>query len=117
MSQIKFWGSLLSSSVLSTVVSIACFTTSAKAVSFVNSLTIAGDAKDLYSAEGNSANTNRLGGFFSDLYYDRYRNVYYGLADRGPGGGVIDYKTRVQKFSLDVNQKTGAISNFKLFRS
>ena len=37
-----------------------------------------------------------------------------GLVDRGPGGGVIPYQTRVQQFSLNVNQSTGAISNFVL---
>jgi hypothetical protein len=56
-------------------------------------------------------------GFFSDLYYDRYENVYYGLSDRGPGGGVISYQTRVQKFSLDVNPNTGAIANFKVLET
>jgi hypothetical protein len=40
--------------------------------------------------------------------------LYYGLADRGPGGGVIPYQTRIQQFSLDVNEGTGAISNFVL---
>jgi hypothetical protein len=56
---------------------------------------------------GTGANQNRLGGFFSDLFYDRNANVYYGLPDRGPGGGVISYETRVQKFSLDVDPVSG----------
>lgn len=87
---------------------------SAYGISLSNSITISGESTDLYPNTGNSANVNRLGGFFSDLYYDRYNNVYYGLADRGPGGGVISYDTRVQKFSLDVDPNTGAISNFNL---
>ena len=78
----------------------------------VNSITIPGNATDLNP--GSNANDNRLGGFFSDLYYDRTNNVYYGLVDRGPGGGVIDYKTRVEKFSLNVNLTTGQISGFNL---
>lgn len=34
--------------------------------------------------------------------------------DRGPGGGVISYETRIQKFSLDINPASGAVSNFNL---
>jgi hypothetical protein len=91
---------------------------SARAVSLVNSLTLAGDAVDLTDLNGGSggANINRLG-YFSDLYYDRINNVYYGLSDRGPGGGTIAYNTRVQKFSLDVDLDTGSISNFKLLET
>jgi hypothetical protein len=85
----------------------------AQAVSLVNTIVIAGDATDL-SGQPTGPNGSRLGGFFSDLYYDRSNNVYYGLSDRGPGGGVLPYDTRVQKFTLDVNPNTGAISNFNL---
>jgi len=87
-------------------------TTTARAQDLVNSLTIAGNSTDL--APGSGPNVNRLGGFFSDLYYDRAANVYYGLPDRGPGGGVIAYETRVQKFSLNVDAATGAIGAFSL---
>ena len=76
---------------------------------FVNNLSIAGDATDA-SGDAAGANGNRLGGFGSDLFYDRANNVYYGLPDRGPGGGLIAYETRVQKFTLDVNPTTGAIA-------
>jgi hypothetical protein len=79
-------------------------------------IVIPGDATDL-SGQPNGVNGNRLGGFFSDLYYDRSNNVYYGLSDRGPGGGTIAYDTRVQKFTLDVNPNTGAISNFNLIQT
>ena len=98
------------------VLSIAASTTSAGAVSLVNTVTIPGNSTDLSPTNGGSggANVNRLGGFFSDLHYDRSQNVYYGLVDRGPGGGVIDYQTRVQRFSLNVNQTTGAIGGFNL---
>jgi hypothetical protein len=109
----KHWISGLSLSLVTAIVNITGLANSAHAISLVNGLTIPGNSTDLSSSSRNSANTNRLG-FFSDLYYDRYNNVYYSLADRGPGGGVIDYKTRVQKFSLDVDQNTGAISNLKL---
>ncbi|MGI8501694.1 MAG: esterase-like activity of phytase family protein, partial [Hassallia sp.] len=108
----KHWLSVLSCSVMVCAASITGYATSAYGLSLTNTLTIPGESTDLYS-EGNGANANRLG-FFSDLYYDRYQNVYYGLSDRGPGGGVIDYNPRVEKFSLDVDRNTGAIANFKL---
>ena len=78
--------------------------------SFVNALLIPGDTGDMF---GTSVNDGRLG-FFSDLYYDRHRNEWWGLSDRGPGGGTIAYDTRVQRFTLDVDPVTGAISNFKV---
>lgn len=114
MIQLRYGISFLSCSLVVSALAITGNITSAYGVSFNNSIGIPGDSTDLYPFNGNSANVNRLGGFFSDLYYDRYNNVYYGLADRGPGGGTISYNTRVQKFSLDVNSQTGAISNFNL---
>ena len=51
-------------------------------------------------------------GFFSDIYYDVKRKHWYGLSDRGPGGGTLHYETRVQRFNLDIDKKTGAISKF-----
>ncbi|MDT7834899.1 esterase-like activity of phytase family protein [Aquabacterium sp. OR-4] len=78
-------------------------------VSFVNGLTIAGDTPDLSSG----SSFDRRVGFFSDLYYDRARNEWWGLSDRGPGGGTLNYNTRIQRFTLDV-ASNGAISNFKV---
>lgn len=60
------------------------------------------------------AGQNRLGGFGSDLVYDASRNLFYGISDRGPGGGVLPYAPRIQSFSLDWNTSTGAASNFQL---
>ncbi|WP_427161436.1 esterase-like activity of phytase family protein [Aliinostoc sp. HNIBRCY26] len=114
MISVRLWISGLSISLMTALVSITGDPTPASAVSLVNSLTIPGDSVDLVSPGVNSANVNRLAGFISDLYYDRHNNVYYGLPDRGPGGGVISYNTRVQKFSLDVDPNSGAISNFQL---
>ena len=88
----------------------------AQAGSLAGTIVIPGNATDL-SSQPNGANGNRLGGFFSDLYYDRSNNVYYGLSDRGPGGGTIAYDTRVQKFTVDVNPNTGAVSNFNLLQT
>ncbi|MBU7582032.1 MAG: esterase-like activity of phytase family protein [Nostoc sp. TH1S01] len=113
MISVKHWISGFSFSLVAAIVSITGTATTANAISLVNGITIPGGSTDLSASSTNSANTNRLG-FFSDLYYDRYNNVYYSLADRGPGGGVISYNPRVQKFSLDVDQNTGAISNFQL---
>jgi hypothetical protein len=80
------------------------------APAFVNGLVIPGDSGDQF---GSSVNDGRLG-FFSDLYYDPNRNQWWGLSDRGPGGGLLNYETRVQRFTLDVNMDTGAISNFQV---
>ena len=88
------------------------FTGAANAApSFVNGLTFSGGALDL--SGGTTANDGRVG-YFSDIYYDRNRNEWWGLSDRGPGGGTVSYDPRVQRFSLDVNPTTGFISNFQV---
>ncbi len=79
--------------------------------SFVNGLALDGAMLDL--SGGSSVNNGRVG-FFSDIHYDTHRNEWWGLSDRGPGGGTISYDTRMQRFTLDVNTQTGAISNFKI---
>ncbi len=81
------------------------------APTFVNGLVLSGAALD--ASGGSDANTGRVG-YFSDLYYDSSRSEWWALSDRGPGGGVISYDTRVQRIGLDVNASTGAISNFKV---
>jgi hypothetical protein len=78
---------------------------------FVNGLTIDGDTIDATRQPG--ANAGRFG-FFSDLYYDHTEDEWWALSDRGPGGGVLDYATRVQRFNLNVNPVTGKISNFRI---
>ncbi|MDT4291119.1 esterase-like activity of phytase family protein [Methylomonas sp. MO1] len=77
---------------------------------FVNGLAISGDTPDQF---GSNVNDGRVG-FFSDIYYDTNRNEWWGLSDRGPGGGTLNYETRVQRFTLDINSVTGAISNFQI---
>lgn len=84
------------------------------APAFVNGLALDGGMLDL--SGGTTANDGRVG-YFSDIYYDRNRNQWWGLSDRGPGGGTLNYDTRVQRFSLDINQTTGAISNFKILET
>jgi hypothetical protein len=89
---------------------------SADAASLKNVLIVPGSAADKTPLSGSrgGANINRLGGFGSDIYYDRFTNVFYGLTDRGPGGGTIGYTTRVHKFTLDIDPVTGAAGNFNL---
>ena len=76
---------------------------------FVNGFTLSGAALDLSTG---SAADRRLG-YFSDIAYDPVRNEWWGLSDRGPGGGLLNYETRVQRFTLDV-AANGAISNFQV---
>jgi hypothetical protein len=78
---------------------------------FVNGLALPATLLDL--SGGTSVNTGRVG-FFSDIYFDPNRREWWALSDRGPGGGTLDYATRVQRFTLDVNSSTGAISNFQI---
>jgi hypothetical protein len=80
-------------------------------ITFVNGLALPGSALDL--SGGTTVNNGRIG-YFSDIYYDTNRNEWWGLSDRGPGGGTLPYDTRVQRFTLDVNATTGAISNFQI---
>jgi hypothetical protein len=78
---------------------------------FVNSLTISATTTDQFPGSG--ANANRFG-MFSDLYYDQNTGKFWSLPDRGPGGGLISYSTRVNSIGLDVDPVTGAISNFSV---
>lgn len=81
---------------------------------FVNGLLISGSQLD--QSGGNSANNGRFGAF-SDIYYDPIRKDWWGLSDRGPGGGTIGYDTRVSRFAIDVNPNTGAIANFRILET
>lgn len=66
------------------------------------------DAVRMPKGVADSANLNRFG-FYSDLVYDAKSGYWYALSDRGPGGGVIDYATRVQRLRIPYNDRTGAI--------
>jgi hypothetical protein len=77
----------------------------------VNVVSIPGDnidARKLKPGETAGANVNRLG-FFSDLFYDRKTGYWYALSDRGPGGGLVEYATRVQRMRIPVNRHTGVV--------
>jgi hypothetical protein len=96
---------------LSLIAAGLLLSTSAHAApTFVNGLTISGASLDVSSG----TITDRRVGFFSDIYYDPNRSEWWGLSDRGPGGGLLNYDTRVQRFTLDVDAATGAISNFQI---
>lgn len=77
---------------------------------FVNGLAISGATVD----QSSGTDFERRVGFFSDIYYDPNRKEWWGLSDRGPGGGTLSYETRVQRFTLDVDAATGAIANFQV---
>jgi hypothetical protein len=81
------------------------------APAFVNGLAIDGATEDL---SGDATAFARRVGFFSDIYYDPNRKEWWGVSDRGPGGGTLSYETRAQRFTLDVDSTTGAISNFQI---
>jgi hypothetical protein len=81
---------------------------------FVNGLRFRGGRTDVTGDP--SPNGGRLG-YFSDLYYDPIREEWWALGDRGPGGGVLDYQTRVQKIALDVDPWTGRISRFRVLQT
>src|SRR5262245_22358459 len=78
---------------------------------FINGLALDGAMLD--RSGGQDANNGRVG-FFSDIYYDPHRGQWWGLSDRGPGGGTLHYHTRVQRFSVKIDNKTGAISDFRI---
>ncbi|MBC7621580.1 MAG: esterase-like activity of phytase family protein [Candidatus Saccharibacteria bacterium] len=89
----------------------ACVTNFSDAV-YQNGLLLAGGALDLSSGTA----TERRLGYFSDIYYDPSRKQWWGLSDRGPGGGVLQYDTRVQRFEVDISA-TGAVSNFRVVQT
>jgi hypothetical protein len=78
---------------------------------FVNGLALDGGMLD--RSGGQDANNGRVG-FFSDIYYDPHKGQWWGLSDRGPGGGTLHYTTRVQRFSVKIDRKTGVISHFRI---
>jgi hypothetical protein len=88
--------------------------TSFAAPAFVNGLAI--DANTLDASGGTLVNDGRLG-FFSDLAFDAVRNEWWALSDRGPGGGTLNYETRVHRFTLDVNAVTGEIAGFQVLQT
>lgn len=96
------------------LISVAAASAATAAPTFVNGLTLPGDLLDL--SGGIDANTGRVG-YFSDIHYDAKRKHWWGLSDRGPGGGALHYETRAQRFRVDIDSSTGAISNFRILQT
>jgi hypothetical protein len=81
-------------------------------------LELPGESTDLTKIkkkETGGAGVNR-NGFFSDIFYDSKTGDWYALSDRGPGGGLLSYDTRVQKFTLTYDAD-GAISGYKIVKT
>ena len=96
---------------LSAIPLLLAVTAVASEPTLVNVVSIPGDsidARKLKPGEASGANVNRLG-FFSDLFYDRKTGYWYALSDRGPGGGLLEYATRVQRMRIPVNRHTGVV--------
>ena len=94
-----------------TLASLAATATVSAQPAFVNGVVIAGDSLDATRVPG--ANAGRFGQF-SDLYFDPARAEWWALSDRGPGGGLIDYATRVQRLQILIDEATGAIVRVKV---
>ena len=87
--------------IASAVAALSLLLTQAHAApAFVNGLIVDGTTLD--AAGGTLVNDGRVG-FFSDIYYDPARKEWWALSDRGPGGGTLDYETRVHRFQIDVH--------------
>lgn len=84
----------------------------AATVSYVNVLEVPANTSDL-SGLGASPNQSRLS-FGSDLVYHAGSDTFYGISDRGPGGGTIDFAPRIEAFKVNVNSATGAVGGFNL---
>lgn len=94
-----------------TALALACCTATAADWTLVQRLELPAtmhDAVRLKKGTPDAANLNRFG-FFSDLVYDAKTDAWFALSDRGPGGGLIDYATRVQRLRIPYDATTGAI--------
>ena len=96
------------------IVSTIVAPTAHAAPEFVNGLALDGAMLD--GSGGTTANTGRVG-YFSDIYYDPQEEAWWGLSDRGPGGGFLDYATRVQRFGVKIDKATGRISDFQILQT
>jgi hypothetical protein len=99
---------------LLTAAAVLAAAPAAAAINFAGQIDVAGGATDL-STLGNAPNLNRLS-FGSDLTYHAGTQTYFGVSDRGPGGGTIDWAPRIEAFKLNVGSG-GAISNFNLIKT
>jgi hypothetical protein len=73
-----------------------------------DAMPIAGNSTDRIQSAKPAANINRQG-FFSDLTFEPATRTWFALSDRGPGGGVIGYATRVQQMLIPTHPFTGEL--------
>lgn len=83
------------------------------AITFVGKYEIAADATDL-SGETASGGQNRLS-IGSDWQF--WGGRFYGITDRGPGGGVLPFTPRVHQVSLDLDTLTGAVNGHNVLQT
>jgi hypothetical protein len=81
---------------------------------FLGMIAIPGEAKDLSKPKVSGVNTDRLGGFGSDFWYEPESGNMFGIVDRGPGGGTIAYEARAQRFKAIFDKSSGKLTSFKL---
>jgi len=108
---------------LSAFIFVALFSTGANAAQWSLANVIKSPATksdrlkiDKKPSSQSEANYNRFG-FYSDLVYDKAGNTWFALSDRGPGGGVLDYATRVQRITVPTNMSNGVIREPVVFRT
>ena len=82
------------------------------APTYVGKVEVPGNTVDLATI-GSTPNDNRLS-FGSDMFYSQREQAFYGISDRGPGGGTINFAPRIEKFTVAVNGTSGAIGNFNV---
>lgn len=80
----------------------------------ISIIELPGNSVDLTKTKTPGVNVNR-NGFFSDIFFDK-KLGWYALSDRGPGGGLLSYGTRVQKFDV-VYDANGAISGYEVTKT
>ena len=91
------------------VLSLAALSAGAASVTnatFVNGLALDGAATDRSSG----SDAERRLGYFSDLYYDPQRKEWWGLSDRGPGGGVLNFQVAATIKFNDAGQAMNGIA-------
>lgn len=96
---------------LAALISLTLSAAATAAPQFVNGVVLAGETVDATGVPG--ANQGRLG-MISDLYFDAEREEWWALSDRGPGGGLLDYATRVQRLDIKFDERTGAIERVRI---
>ncbi len=80
------------------------------AITFVGKYEVAADAVDL-SGQTAAGGQNRLS-FGSDWVFSN--NRFYGITDRGPGGGLLPFVPRVNEMKLGIDFATGAVTSHQV---